>query len=157
MAEIHDLTEAWDGHSLAEVEAFVKGTMQTLVSKIGDLANLDTEAKENLVNAVNEVNNKPIATDECPKVFELLAEPTSDMTTLEELATTGITKQVIQDMTEGKYLFCKIRGICYSIMMVSSNELLFGYNVLGSNVDTMTSYYICLCSNNIVEIKTYDV
>lgn len=84
-----------------------------------------------------EANSKPIITeDSIPKPFHLLANPTSDMTTLEELATTGLTKEVFADMAAGKYTaIISPNQKFYPIQDAHQGYLLYGYDFTHNAID----------------------
>lgn len=116
---------------------------------IGDLQHLETIDKSSIVNAINE------ALGAGPKIFHLLTRPTTDMTTLEELAATGITPQVVNDMYNGKYYAINIpsRGVVPIQHVDIDNELfvlIFGYYYDLGDIESGILFRIKVDENGVV-------
>lgn len=102
-----------------------------------------------------------IPEDSTPKVLRLLTEPSEEMTTLDDLAVTGLTEEVFQDITEGKYTWIKRGSSLLPIIWIDGEfptcTIMFGYNAETKGwIDYSDLWYISVWGED-VEVHHYEV
>lgn len=107
-------------------------------------------------------NGSPIVTENnvLIKPFTLLAEPTEDMTTLEQLATTGLTEEILIDISRGRYscILIPVAGKYerMPIVWANNNELVFGYYI-GGSFDKASIYGITISGEEVVIVERLEL